>query len=230
MSIKSTFNTGQNAQFALSILLAGGIIIVGLVSFISFTSSLQNGDLAILDHEINSWLHTHRTSSINAVMKGITQMGNVIAYVIIIPIIALLLFRYNKNWQHSIETAIILISCFLVNLGLKFHFARSRPDVSLHLVELAEDSFSYPSGHSMTAMAFYGFLMYLSLHYFQAKYTKLFSVLVLSALIFLIGISRVYLGAHYPTDVLAGFLVGLVWLLICINILRYFQFKKLRSH
>lgn len=223
-------DNSENLRFALSIFGAGIVVVTVLIIFIGFTSRLQRGELNSFDAEISNWLHSKRTPSLTGLVRIITDFGDVIAYTIIIPIIALLQYRINKNWQHSIESMIILISCFLLNLALKFYFGRARPDVSLHLVELSDQSFSYPSGHTMTATAFYGFIIYLALHYFRTPWMKIISIVILTVTILSIGASRIYLGAHYPTDVLAGFLVGTVWVIICVSLLRYFQFRKLRVH
>ena len=221
-------NNSDHIRFVLSILAAGIIVVAVIIAFINFTARLQGGELTNFDAEISNWFHSFRNNTLNPVVRFITELGDVTAYVIIIPIIALLQYRSNKNWQHSIESMIILVSCFLLNVGLKFYFARARPDASLHLVELSEHSFSYPSGHTMTATAFYGFLIYLCVHYIRTSWIKISSIVFLLMIILSVGMSRIYLGAHYPTDVSAGFLVGLIWVLICVSILRFYQFRKLR--
>ncbi|QSE98256.1 phosphatase PAP2 family protein [Fulvivirga lutea] len=163
-------------------------------------------------------------------MVAVTSLGSATAYFFIIPVIGWILYRNDRTWAHSIEAFIILISSFLINLALKFYYGRLRPDESLQLILLREGSLSFPSGHSMTSMAFYGFLIYLVWQYTQSKTKKVFFISALTLLILLIGFSRIYLGAHFPSDVLAGFAAGLIWLLVCISILRSYQFKKLRSH
>lgn len=155
-------------------------------------------------------------------------MGNVISYTIQLPIIFFILYRYNKEWSRSLEAMIILISSFILNISLKAYYGRVRPDPAYWLVDLTEGSLSYPSGHSMTAMAFYGFLIYLINHYSLNKGLKVSLTILLVLVIFLIGTSRIYLGAHYPTDVFAGYLAGLSWLLVCIGILRSYQYRKMR--
>lgn len=79
--------------------------------------------------------------------------------------------------------------------------------------------YSFPSGHSMVSMAFYGYLVYLIYKYVKNKYIKWTSITLLSILIFLIGISRIYLGVHYTSDVVGGFLISIAYLIIYINIM-----------
>ena len=82
-----------------------------------------------------------------------------------------------------------------------------------------ENSYSFPSGHSMMSMIFYGLIIYYIMKYMKNKRLKNIFVPLLSAIIFLIGISRIYLGVHYATDVLCGWIIGLVYLIIFIKIL-----------
>lgn len=99
------------------------------------------------------------------------------------------------------------------NLILKMIFMRERPS-DFFLIE--ETGYSYPSGHSMTAMCFYGFLIYLVWCSTWRKRSKIILTILLSCVIFLIGLSRIYLRVHYASDVLAGFSISIVYL-ICIS-------------
>lgn len=119
-----------------------------------------------------------------------------------------------KNWRIPLFATIVVLSTFLVNIVLKNLFARLRPDETLRLVEISEGSLSYPSGHSMTAIAFYGFLALLVIRTKVKSYLKVLINLVLIVLILVVGISRIYLGVHYPSDVLAGFWTGLICLMV----------------
>ena len=113
--------------------------------------------------------------------------------------------------------------CMIVNLIvitlfqyiLKFLIARPRP-VGINLIE--EKNFSFPSGHSLTAMAFYGFVIYL-IYKYNLKYKNIY-IILLVLLILLIGLSRVYLGVHYTTDILGGFSFSMFYLIIYTNIIK----------
>ncbi len=140
----------------------------------------------------------------------------------------MVVYLCDHRLSHSIEAIIILISAFLLNISLKAYYGRIRPDEQFWLIELSKGSLSYPSGHSMTAMAFYGFIIYLLFHLSMNKALSVFLTFIFACLILFIGVSRVYLGAHYPTDVVAGFVAGFVWLVISVSILRYFQYRKIK--
>ena len=103
-----------------------------------------------------------------------------------------------------------LIGSTLLNQALKFAIQRPRPDVSLRLVDIG--GFSFPSGHSMAAMAFFGLLVWLVWHGVRSRAARIGLVAALCAMICAVGFSRVYLGVHYASDVLAGFCASLVWL------------------
>ena len=109
----------------------------------------------------------------------------------------------------------------LLSTLMKELFARGRPDVVPHLVAVSSPSF--PSGHSMLGAILYLTLGALLARFAARRRTKVYVLTVALLTTFLIGSSRVYLGVHYPTDVLAGWCAGLVWALICWLVARYLQ-------
>lgn len=112
---------------------------------------------------------------------------------------------------YGLLSALDILSAWTTNLFLKNLFQRHRPDVGRWLV--AEGGYSFPSGHSMVSAAFYGYLVCVCLLLFRRPWRGIFSLLLLTAIAF-IGISRVCLGVHYPSDVAAGFLLGFAFALL----------------
>jgi membrane-associated phospholipid phosphatase len=110
---------------------------------------------------------------------------------------------------------------------LKNFFERERPNINI-IIEA--DGFSFPSGHSMGSMTYYGFLVYLVIRGKGKPLSKLGLAILLCLVIVLIGISRIYLGVHYPSDVLAGFVAGSIWLVICISLLEIIYVYKENKH
>ena len=136
----------------------------------------------------------------------------------------LLFYKYKfKSFRTLLIFSVILSSG--VYVALKEFFTRARPDEALRLV--SEAGYSFPSGHSMTGLVFYGLIIYyVNTHMGNKKAAKVITAL-LCVLIVLIGFSRVYLGVHYPTDVLAGFCMGtalLFFILLCKD--RYYASVK----
>ncbi|MGB6150435.1 MAG: phosphatase PAP2 family protein, partial [Pricia sp.] len=101
------------------------------------------------------------------------------------------------------------------NMVLKRFIDRARPEIE-HLVSVK--TLSYPSGHAMSSMAFYGFLIYLIYKLKISRIWKFNLIVLLIVLILSIGISRVYLGVHFPSDVIGGWIAGTIWVTFCILI------------
>ena len=165
------------------------------------------------DNRVFSYLAAHIISpSATGFMKAVTNFASApflkIAYGILI-----IAYLFRKDWKRSAEIAVIGIGGFLVNFLMKISFHRPRP---LHPLIDKLNNFSFPSGHATSAFIFYGLLAYLIWKTDLPKLPRLFagSILVLFAL--LIGFSRIYLRVHYPSDVIAGFCIGLSWLIIMI--------------
>ena len=146
-----------------------------------------------------------------SIVKFITFLGSAIV-VMLTTIFALIIL---KNKKIGLFMALNLIIITIFQYILKPIFGRARP-VDINLIK--ETNYSFPSGHSLTAMAFYGFIIYL-IYKSNLKYKKIY-IILLSILILLIGLSRVYLGVHFITDVLGGFTFSLFYLIIFINIVK----------
>lgn len=159
----------------------------------------------------NTWMKLYSNTT-TKVMKIITTLGSAKFF---IPF-ALLCFLYpNKKVGASISANLTI--SFLSNEILKRIFRRPRPNI-LWLVE--EKGFSFPSGHAMVSTAFYGYLIYLLWKSNMSQKKKVLGTILLSLLIFFIGNSRIYLGVHYATDVIAGFLVGSIYLSLYIKCIK----------
>src|SRR5690606_18518815 len=123
----------------------------------------------------------------------------------------------------------VLILATASNVVIKKIIHRERPSLE-HLVTV--NTLSYPSGHAMSAMACYGFLIYLMLRYRSPYWQKLMLCVLMGMLILAIGVSRIYLGVHYPSDVAAGFLGGLLWVTFCVigfNVFELLRERRRRS-
>jgi len=201
----------KHTKWIISTLCILGFLIIGLY-FIQLEDNF-------IDKTIYNLIISLKSNTATTFFKIITSFASV-KFMIIISIIILLL----KKLKH-IRYFIILniINDVVLNTILKFIFKRERP-IDLMLVE--ESGYSFPSGHTMMATAFYGFIIYLISKSKYKKRTKIILNTLLTILILLIGISRIYLGVHYATDVIAGFLIGLSYLIIFTHIIDKFLIKK----
>ena len=141
------------------------------------------------------------------IAKFITNFGG--AIFIITLMITLFILIKDKKIGLSIFLNLVIVTT--LNQLLKRILQRPRP-TEYRIIE--ETGYSFPSGHSMVSMAFYGYLIYLIYKYVKNKYIKWTLIVLLSILICSIGISRIYLGVHYTSDVLGGFLISLSYLIV----------------
>lgn len=144
-----------------------------------------------------------------------TEAGGVIG-VGLLGVVGAIYLAYKRKWRKVAFLVYALAGATLLNVALKFIFLRDRPDLWEHLV--VEDSYSFPSGHAMASSALAATAAILGWN------TKFRVPIIISAIFFaaFIGFSRLYLGVHYPTDILAGWLVSIAW--VCT--VYYFMRKK----
>lgn len=171
-----------------------------------FNNEIMNGD--VIGYKIISTYLIR--DSLTPIFKIITWFGSATCLILL----ALILFFTIKNKKVGLLISANLIIITILNQALKIIVQRPRP-TEYRIIN--EAGYSFPSGHSMVSMAFYGFLIYLIYKNIKNKYLKISLIVILSLLIVMIGISRIYLGVHYTSDVCAGFLVSLSYLIIYIN-------------
>ena len=156
----------------------------------------------------------------NKIMLFITFLGK---HQFLIPANLILIFYFlvvKKQTWFSVRVITIAISSLVLMLLLKQLFQRKRP---LSPLLKAAKGLSFPSGHAIMAVTFYGLLIYILQHSISSDWLKLLLTILVIALIILIGFSRVYLRVHYASDVAAGFIIGLLWLLISLAILKWLE-------
>jgi membrane-associated phospholipid phosphatase len=161
------------------------------------------------------WLHGYANPMLDAVMLKITRLADPSVVVVIIAVTLGLLW-----WLHFREEAkffaIACVGALILNTGMKLFFAKPRPQIFPSLI--TETSFSFPSGHALGGFVMYGFLAYLFANHFP-KFAKFIYILAIFTIV-AIGLSRIYIGVHWPTDIIAGYGVGYIWLMICITMLK----------
>ena len=179
-----------------------------------------------VDQSILQTIHAHGTPALTRLAFTLTFIGSPAALVPGIMIAAIVLWVIRLR-HDAILLVVAIGGAALIDTVLKLHFRRIRPNVPWALV--TEHSFSFPSGHSVGAVVLYGTITYLiwsHLHDLAQRAAIIASALLLIAGI---GLSRVYIGVHYPTDVAAGYLVGLLWLLTLIGANEYLNREESRG-
>lgn len=175
-----------------------------LILFAALAVMVQGGNAAWLDDPVRQGFYDLRTPGLTTLMEAVTYLGNWQS----VTVLCLLMLAYDKSRiPFGLAGASVALVDTAMNKGLKALFARPRPEDVAALIE--QGGFAFPSGHSVTSMAFYGILLYLVRTRVEDKKTAALLTAALVLLIALIGPSRIYLGVHYPTDVLAGWAEGL---------------------
>mgnify|MGYP004643968943 FL=1 len=187
------------------------VLFICLIGFLElaedvFNKEIMNGD--IIGYKIISTFLISDFAT--PIAKFITNFGGAI-FIILLTVILIAIIK-NKKIGLSILANLAIIT--ILNQLLKRILQRPRP-TEYRIIE--ESGYSFPSGHSMISMAFYGYLIYLIYKYVENKNVKWILISLLSVLICLIGISRIYLGVHYTSDVLGGFLISISYLVIYIS-------------
>jgi len=168
--------------------------------------------MAPYDQAIVHAVRSGATPALTSIALAVTFFGSVIG-VTLLTVVSLLFLAYRHRWV----TLSLVFSCSALS-ALIMDFAktevhRPRPDLLLALV--TEPGFSYPSGHSMCSTSFYGALLLIVLPRLRKPWQRVGATLSYFAFIASIGWSRIYLGAHYPSDVFGGFCLGIAWLSTC---------------
>lgn len=186
------------------------VVVLCLILFSIICYGVLSYDSLVIDTKVYSFIINNiMNDGLTLILKVITELGGV-AFTVLAGVLIFMFCKKNR-WFITID----LVGVTLVNQVIKHIIRRPRPNV-LRLVE--ESGYSFPSGHSMVSMAFYGIIIYLVYKNVSNKYLKWILIILLSLLILSIGFSRIYVGVHYFTDVAGGFLLGLAYLIIYINI------------
>lgn len=196
------------------------ILILCLVIFAIFTYKVVADKTIYIDDTVYNYISNN---IINEKRTNIVKVITNITSPLMVIITALILIIVIKDKKIKISLVIILLGVTIINNLIKVIVARPRPDIN-RLVR--ETGYSFPSGHSITSMVFYGYLVYLIYKYIDNKKIKIPLMIFLIILIPIIGLSRIYLGVHYTSDVLCGFLLGIVYLILFISISKKYLERK----
>jgi undecaprenyl-diphosphatase len=204
------------AEFLGLDLTIGAIILIGASwIFGGIAEDVVTGDpLTVVDREIAVWLHLHATPPLTEAMKFISLLASwpVVAGICLF----MALYFVRKRSRYRLLALMLTIPVgMLLNGMLKYVFHRSRPAWDDPILMIG--SFGFPSGHAMSATLLYGFLAAFGVRKVQAWRWRVLAVLAAGLLVVLIGFSRLYLGVHYLSDVLAGMAAGSAWLALCLT-------------
>ena len=181
-----------------------------LLLFIINTILVITNKVSLIDKSIHDFIIKFSSEVTTTIMKIITFFGSTI-WIVVLSIILFIIFIILKQKDKSYKIAGAIIISTIINNIVKIIIRRPRPEY----ITVVEKTFSYPSGHTMASTTLYGILLYLLLKSNLKKTYKIVFGIILGNLPLLVGISRIYLGAHFFTDVFGGYLLsGLILTII----------------
>ena len=195
------------------------ILFICLLMFIAILEDVFEKEIMKLDILGYGLISNIISDNITPIAILITNFGGAIT-LIGLTIIFLLIMK-NKKMSFSILLNLVIVT--FLNIFLKNIIQRPRPD-DFRLIN--ETGYSFPSGHSMISMAYYGYLIYLIFKFVKNKKLKVFLITFLCILILTIGLSRIYLGVHYTSDVIAGFVLSVSYLIIYTSIIKKYIIER----
>jgi undecaprenyl-diphosphatase len=194
-------------------LVAGAVLAVaGTLAFAELGEWVHKGSTQAFDVAILRWLGAHHTPALTTMATELTPLGTGIVVLTIVGVSTLFLW----HTEHRVSAQLLLTAVaggIILNNALKLVFNRSRPDVFEWLTTASSSSF--PSGHAMSATICYGTVAYLVARLQDRRWSRVLTLMGAALLILLVCLTRVYLGVHYPSDVIGGIVVGLAWAGFC---------------
>jgi membrane-associated phospholipid phosphatase len=210
-SARLTWEGSRLAGLLLGLLAAGGLL------FSKLAEDVAGGEWIVsFDKTVAVSLHAHATDFATAALNAVTSLGGAHALLAVTLVTAVWLLR-QRRVAHAALMVMALAGGDWLNSLLKATFDRPRPSFSEPIATAA--GFSFPSGHAMSSLTVYGALAFVIAARVKSPRARLLAVVAAVALVVAIGFSRVYLGVHYVSDVLAGYSAGLAWLTVCALVL-----------
>lgn len=191
--------------------IAPGVAIASMALFAMLSVSVLEGKAAAFDSAVMAWTRSLHSPSLTAVMRLLTAMASALALIPLALASAFVLIR-RRQVPEGMSILISLAGSWVLNEVLKQVFRRPRPP-GPWLVD--GPGYGFPSGHAMAAAAFYGMVAYVLIRQLANRTWRCLAMFFFAVLVLLVAVSRVYLGVHYPTDVIAGIAAGSAWASLC---------------
>lgn len=208
--------------FEAAIILSLTVSILCLVLFAWLGREMLQGDTLRFDNAARSWVHQFASPALTRTMTVITQVGS---WLLVQLVIAFIVFAKLRWRRAAIWLAITMAGALLLEITLKWAYHRTRPAAFFGVLP---NSYSFPSGHALTSLCFYGVMAGLLSARIKPLPWRIALWTIAVLLIIAIGLSRIYLGVHYPSDVVAGYLAATVWVtaIIVLDHVRKVRFAK----
>ncbi|GAA1906216.1 hypothetical protein GCM10009688_07700 [Arthrobacter gandavensis] len=210
--------------------LAAGLVPALLLALVAggvYEAVAEEDGVAVLDHPVLAAAKSLRSPGLDTALTWLTNLGGTIGLPILAAAAVAVLCRWQRSWTPLILTASAAAGSLLMTVAGKALVGRSRPPLT-DAVPPYEYSASFPSGHSLNSVVVGGTIAYLLFIYLESKRARIITVLMAAVFIAAVGLSRVYLGHHWLTDVLVAWSLGLAWLAILITVHQLLHARRMR--
>ena len=192
--------------FEAAIVISLAVAVLALFLFAWLGNEVLEGDTQHFDQAVRNWVHQYASAGMTRTMTAISLLGYNI--LILEMLIAFAVFAWLR-WRRAVAwLAVAMAGALALDTALKFAYHRTRPSA---FFGVAPHSYSFPSGHALCSFCFYGVLAGLLSRRTKALSWRIVIWTTAAILVIAIGLSRIYLGVHYPSDVIAGYLAATVW-------------------
>ncbi|MCL7745647.1 phosphatase PAP2 family protein [Halalkalibacter alkaliphilus] len=210
----------MNVKLFLKLLFLG---VVPLISFIVLTYFVMTEKTLRIDVKVITYVRTLEHPIVTKGMKALSFVGNTWPVIIISILLLLLIYKLYRKRDEVILFIIVSLGSTGMNQLFKYSFKRERP---LFEQLVMESGYSYPSGHSMAAFTLYGIVTFLFWRHIKSALGRTLLVTFCTVMILAIGTSRVYLGVHFPSDVVGAYLLSGFWLFLTIWVYQYIKERQ----
>lgn len=191
--------------------LAAGLLLALLLALLFgwFASEVLEGETEAFDSAVRNYVHALSSPALTSAMKAISFTGKVV-FLAGIGLAVAVILAWLRFWRDLGLFIVTMSGEIILEMALKASYMRARPEPFFDLP--APASYSFPSGHALGSLCFYGIAAFMILRHSDSRWIRIAVSAAAAVLILAIGFSRVYLGVHYPSDVLGGYFVGVIWL------------------
>lgn len=220
-----------SARTAVGLFLGGSLLLLvaGAWAFVSLAEEVAEGETQRFDVAMMQWINRHASEPLDELALEITVLGDFSVVAMLVLVSSALLWVSHHRYSVLLLWVGIAGSAPLIQV-LKTVFGRERPQVFEWRGHYTVESASFPSGHSLGAFVAYVLLAYLVVRLQAGRRLRYLTIGITVLVVTLIGLTRIYLGVHYPSDVLAGYAIGLAWVALCaiaLEALRYYRTGRL---
>ena len=200
--------------------------LLALFFFERLADEILEGEKLAFDAGIRNYVHSFASPRLTEAMRVLSDVGNITAVVVTAAIACVVLLIRHRR-AGAILMAVTIGGAAILMWGLKILFHRTRPEPYFGIP--VPTDYSFPSGHSLVAFCFYGVLAAMVSAELARRWKRVLVWIAAATMAFSIGLSRIYLGVHYPSDVLGGYLAGAVWITAVALVYRRFRRRGLAN-